>query len=211
MLCRYIDPVAARYTAITKSNACAVTVVGARAAPYVEDKEKHAKYSLGTKKVAYSRTILVEQDDAQSLEQDEEITLMNWGNAIVRKITHSFNPLNAFKNVTAVELELHLQGDVKKTKKKITWLSKDQELIPVELVDFDYLITKDKLDEEDAVEDFLTKETEFRTEAWADCNVAELREGDVMQFDRKGYFRVDRPFLHGKPAVLFQIPTGKSK
>lgn len=135
---------------------------------------------------------------------------MNWGNAIVRNITHSWNPLNN-QTVTGVEVELHLQGDVKKTKKKITWLSKDQELIPVELVDFDFLITKDKPEEDDNIDDLLNHDNKQTTEALADCNVADLKENDYIQFDRKGYFRVDRPFLHGQPAVLFQIPTGKAK
>ena len=62
----------------------------------------------------------MEQEDAQSFEVDEEITLMNWGNAIVRKINHSIIPFS--KTVTGLELELHLQGDVKSTKKKVTWL-----------------------------------------------------------------------------------------
>jgi glutamyl-tRNA synthetase len=134
---------------------------------------------------------------------------MNWGNAIVRKISHSINPLK-LKTVTSLEMELHLQGDVKKTKKKITWLSTDQNLVPVELVDFDYLITKNKLEEEDNYEDFLTPQTEFRTEAQADENVAALKEDDIIQFDRKGFYRVDKPFLNGKPAVFFAIPTGKT-
>jgi glutamyl-tRNA synthetase len=34
------------------------------------------------------------------------------------------------------------------TEKKVTWLSTEgQSLIPVELVDFDYLLTKEKLEE----------------------------------------------------------------
>lgn len=153
----------------------------------------------------------MEQEDAETLEQDEEITLMNWGNAIVRKVERSLlqNPLD--RHITSIELELHLQGDVKKTKKKLTWLSKDQELVPVVLYEFDHLITKDKLEEDDNVDDFLTPVTEIKTEALADCNVADLKEGDIMQFDRKGYYRVDKPFLHGQPAHLFQIPTGKAK
>ena len=62
--------------------------------------------------------------DAASFEQDEEIAMMNWGNAFVRKITRdAADP----KLVTGLEVELHLQGDVKKTKKKITWLSTEQE------------------------------------------------------------------------------------
>ena len=206
---KYIDPVSPRHTAVLKEKVVTAMVRGARAAPYTEDKPKHGKNpDLGTKKVAYSSTIFIDQADAQNFEPDEEITLMNWGNAFVRKISTSLNPLN--RDVTGLELELHLQGDVKKTKQKITWLStQGQELIPVELVDFDYLITKDKLEEDDNVDDFLNEKTEFRTEALADCNVVDLKVDDIIQFERKGYYRVDRAFLHGNPAVLFNIPTGK--
>ncbi|KAL8829513.1 MAG: hypothetical protein Q9170_006138 [Blastenia crenularia] len=207
---KYIDPVAPRHTAVAKENMVTAIVKGARVAPYTEDKPKHGKNpEIGTKKVAYSSEILIDQTDAQAFAQDEEITLMNWGNAIVRSITHSLNPLHR-SLVTDLELELHLQGDVKKTKQKITWLATSgQELIPVELVDFDFLITKDKLEEDDNVDDFLTAKTEFRTDALADGNVVELKEDDVIQFERKGYFRVDRAFRHGEKAVMFLIPTGK--
>lgn len=109
---------------------------------------------------------------------------MNWGNAIVRSISHTM--LGLSRTVSAVDLELHLQGDVKTTKKKLHWLSEDQELIPCELVEFDYLITKDKLEEDDKAEDFLNQKTETRTEALGDCNVAALGEGAFIQFDRKG-------------------------
>jgi len=182
---RHIDPISARYTAIANPDIVPVTVIGARDAPVTEDKEKHAKYSLGTKKVVFSKSIILEQADAASFTQDEEITLMNWGNAIVRKITHSINPLH-LDRITGLELELHLQGDVKKTKKKVTWLSKDQELVPVELVEYDHLVTKDKLGPDDELKDILNPKTEERVEALADCNVADLKEDDVMQFDRKG-------------------------
>ena len=207
---KYIDPVAPRHTAINKSNSVIAVVKGAPATPYAEDKPKHIKNpSLGNKKVCYGPQILIEQEDAQSFAQEEEITLMNWGNAIVRSITHSLNPLS-LSTVTALELELHLQGDFKTTAKKVTWLATDgQELIPVELVDFDFLITKDKIEEDENVEDFLTKETEFRTDGLADCNVADLKEDDIIQFERKGYFRVDKASRLGQPAVLFAIPTGK--
>lgn len=208
---KYIDPVAPRHTAISKNHAVTAHVKGARLAPYTEDKPKHGKNpELGTKKVAYSEEILIEQTDAHTFAQDEEITLMNWGNAFVRKISHSLNPLT-HSTVTALELKLHLQGDVKTTKQKVTWLStKGQELIPVELVDFDYLITKDIIEKEDDIDSCLNDHTEFRSEALADCNVANLQKDDVIQFERKGYFRVDRAFQHGKPAVLFNIPTGKA-
>ncbi|KAL1593774.1 glutamate--tRNA ligase [Paraconiothyrium brasiliense] len=208
---KHIDPVSARYTAIADAAKVPVTVVGAPAGVITEEKAKHVKYDLGKKKVVFSKDIFLEQEDAQSFAKDEEITLMNWGNAIVRNISHSINPLaspSGLKTVTGIELELHLQGDVKKTSKKVTWLSKDQNLVPVELVDFDYLITKDKLEEDDKLEDFLNKNTKTVTKAVADLNVADLKVDDVFQFDRKGYFRLDKAFQHGEPAVAYKIPTG---
>lgn len=212
---KFIDPVAARYTAVDIENKVTCTVVGAPEAVRTEEKDVHAKNTdLGKKKVVYSKNIIIDQADAQSFAEDEEITLMNWGNAIVRKKSYSMNPVNLIKSadqktVTALELELHLQGDVKTTSKKITWLSTDQELVPITLYDFDFLITKDKLSEDDQLEDVLTPVTEFKTEALADCNVAELKKGDIVQFDRKGYFRIDQPLLHGGNVQAFQIPTGR--
>ena len=214
---KYIDPVAPRYTAIESANRVTCTVAGGPAAPKTEDKDLHAKNAeVGTKKVVYSRTITLDQADAATFAQDEEITLMNWGNAIVRKIDHSLNPLQILTNngtrpITHLELELHLQGDFKKTSKKVTWLSEDQELVPVQLYDFDYLLTKDKLEEEDDFDQFLNPNTETLTECVADCNVAGIEEDKIIQFDRKGFFRCDRAFKHGEPAVFFQIPTGKAK
>ncbi|KKY15884.1 putative glutamyl-trna synthetase [Phaeomoniella chlamydospora] len=208
---KHIDPVAPRHVAINKDRAVKCTVKGARVAPLCEDKPKHLKNpDVGQKKVWYSQTIWIEQEDAKSFEDDEEITLMNWGNAIVRSKCKSINPLH-LGDITEMELELHLQGDFKTTEKKITWLSADQEIIPVTLVDFDFLLSKDKLEEDDDWEKFLTPTTEFKTEAFADCNIADVKEHDIIQFERKGYFRCDKPFLHGEPAVFFMIPTGKAE
>merc|ERR1712014_553603 len=141
------------------------------------------------KKVVFSKNIIMDQADAQSFADNEEITLMNWGNAIVRKKTYSLNPVNFVASVagqgerlvTELELELHLQGDVKKTSKKVTWLSQDQDLVPLSMFDFDYLITKEKPDPDDSLEDILNKSTETKTEALADCNVAALKEDAIVQ------------------------------
>ncbi|PYH42724.1 glutamate--tRNA ligase GUS1 [Aspergillus saccharolyticus JOP 1030-1] len=203
---KYIDPVAPRHTALFKNQLVKAKLNGAPAA-YTEDKPKHAKNpAIGTKKVTFSGSILFDQEDAKTFKQDEEITLMAWGNAIVRKIETDA----ATGAVTSLELDLHLEGDFKKTEKKVTWLSADQELVPVELVDFDFLLNKDTMTEEDTLEAVLNPKTEFRDEAVADANVADLKEGDIIQFERKGYYRLDRPYAPGQPAVLFNIPTGKA-
>jgi len=231
---KYIDPVAGRYTAIEKENIVTCNVYGEGISPdgkpIHEIKDLHLKNKdVGTKTVVTSNTLLIDQLDAQSFEKDEEITLMNWGNAFVRGIHYgSSTTQDGVKIVEKLDIELNLQGDFKLTKKKITWLSKDQELIPVVLYDFDYLLSKDKLEEDDVLEDVLNKVTETKTVCLADCNVRGLEEDDIMQFDRRGYFRCDKGFnvrggsriggIDGKveeeigeSAVFFQIPTGKKE
>jgi glutamyl-tRNA synthetase len=201
-----IDPIAPRHTAVEPKDAVKATVVNGPANPYTEDKPKHVKNpAVGSKKVAYSKQLILDQEDVKLFKQDQEITLMNWGNAFVRKITGS-GP------ITEIELELHLEGDVKKTEKKVTWLSTaGQELIPAEAWEFDYLITKDKLEDGDNWEDFFNPNSGSKTDVVCDSNLADLHEGDIIQLERKGYFRVDKVAKDGKPAVLFGIPTGKSK
>ena len=39
-----------------------------------------------------------------------------------------------------------------------------------------------------------------------------MREGDVVQLERRGFFRADKPYRgDGKPLVLFMIPDGKTQ
>ncbi|OJJ08019.1 hypothetical protein ASPVEDRAFT_203236 [Aspergillus versicolor CBS 583.65] len=203
---KHIDPVAPRHTAVFKKDAVKAVLKGGPAAPYTQDKPKHNKNpDVGIKKVTYSSSVLFDQEDAKSFKQDEEITLMNWGNAFVRKIVTDSSGV-----VTELELDLNEKGDFKKTEKKVTWLSADQDLVPVELVDFDHLLNKDLMQEEDRLEDVLNPKTEFREDAIADSNVAYLKEGDIIQFERKGYYRLDKASAPGKPAILFNIPSGKT-
>ncbi|OQE19443.1 hypothetical protein PENSTE_c015G09345 [Penicillium steckii] len=205
---KYIDPVAPRHTAIVSKNAVKAAITNGPASPYTEQKAKHAKNAaVGMKTVAFSKNVLLEQEDVKLFKQDEEITLMNWGNAFVRKITTDADGI-----VTGLDLELNPGGDVKKTEKKVTWLATEgQDLVPVELVDFDYLLKKDSLSEDDKLEDVLNYNTEFRDSAVADGNASQFKVGDIMQFDRKGFYRVDRAAAPGVPAVFFNIPTGKQK
>ncbi|KAJ5275111.1 hypothetical protein N7497_005724 [Penicillium chrysogenum] len=57
------------------------------ATPYTEKRQKHVKNTaLGEKVVAFSSSIVLEQFDARSFKQDEEITLMNWSNASAQNL-----------------------------------------------------------------------------------------------------------------------------
>jgi glutamyl-tRNA synthetase len=131
---------------------------------------------------------------------------MDWGNAIVRS-----KEKNADGKITSVVVDLNLEGDFRKTKKKITWLAQptpEDSLASVALVDFDYLITKKKLEENDDVKDFVTPVSEFKEFRYADANVLELKTGDIIQFERKGYYIYDCEKVGIRE--FFKIPDGKA-
>jgi glutamyl-tRNA synthetase len=103
-----------------------------------------------------------------------------------------------------------LEGDFKTTKKKITWLSTDQDLVQCKLIDYDYLVPTDKFDMDDPQwMEKLTKVTKFESTAVADCNVWDLKVDDVFQFDKKGYFRCDVAPSKDGVAVFIKLPSGK--
>lgn len=134
---------------------------------------------------------------------------MDWGNAIVREINK-----NGAGTVTSITMELHLAGDFKKTEKKITWLSNSADSpkpIAADLVDFDYLLTKKKIEEDDDWLKFVTPVTEFRQETLVDSNCQVLKKGEVIQFERRGYYIVDE-VQNGdssRKMVFFLVPDGK--
>lgn len=201
-----IDPIAARYTAVDTDKMVVADIVGGPREPYIEAKPKHPKNpSMGTKSVIFADRIYLDQADAASFNQDEEITLMSWGNAFVRKISSDDGC------VTSLALELHLEGNVSSTSKKVHWLAAQQKsLVDAELWDFDYLLTKDTLEKTDNLDDFLNPVTSSTIKAVVDRNAATLTKGDAIQLERKGYFRVDETVNENANGrlVLFKIPTG---
>lgn len=114
------------------------------------------------KKVTYSPKFWLEQVDAKDSQPGEEVTLMDWGNVIFDEVARAAD--GTVQHMTA---KLNLDGDFKKTKRKLTWISElsaaDVDVAPpaVELVDYDYLITKKKIEEDEEVQNFLTPVTEF--------------------------------------------------
>ncbi|KAN0077172.1 tRNA synthetases class I (E and Q), catalytic domain containing protein [Tylopilus felleus] len=205
---KVIDPIAPRFWAILKEKCVPVTINGGLTEVEVKTLPLHKKNpEVGEKQTVYSSTILLEQEDAISFEDQEEVTLMDWGNAFVRS-----KVVGKGGEVASLVMELNLDGDFRKTKKKITWLAQPTDshpVIDVTLLDYDYLITKKKLEEEDDVKDFVPPVTEFREEALADANVKTLKAGDIIQFERKGYYIFDGRAEDGKLEFI-RIPDGRA-
>ncbi|PHT41461.1 hypothetical protein CQW23_20315 [Capsicum baccatum] len=203
---KIIDPVCPRHTAVIEERRVLLTLSNGPDDPFVRIIPKHKKYAgAGEKATTYTKRIWIDYDDAVSISVNEEVTLMDWGNTIVKEIQKDQEG-----NVTNLSGILHLEGSVKTTKLKLTWLPESDELVKLSLVDFDYLITKKKLEEDENFVDVVNPCTKKETPALGDSNMRNLKRGDVLQLERKGYFRCDVPFSRPQePIVLFAIPDGK--
>ncbi|KAK9829157.1 hypothetical protein WJX72_004236 [[Myrmecia] bisecta] len=205
---KQVDGTCARHTAVVSDNRVRLTLTNAPEQPEVVSVPRHKKYPpAGVKATTRSKVILLDQEDAQAVSEDEEVTLMDWGNAIVRRIVR-----DAAGVVTSMEGELHLEGSVKTTKLKLTWLADMAELVPLTLTDFAHLINKKKVEETDDFEACVNDVTKWETAALGDANMRNLQRGEVIQLERKGYYIVDQPLVRpSKPVVLFAIPDGRTK
>ncbi|PWA55621.1 Aminoacyl-tRNA synthetase, class I, conserved site-containing protein [Artemisia annua] len=215
---KIIDPVCPRHTAIVEEGRVLLTLTDGPETPFVRMIPKHKKFQgAGEKATTFTKKIWIEQADAKAIEQavakaiaekkppTVEVTLMDWGNAIVEEIKKDSDG-----NVTELIGKLHLEGSVKATQLKLTWLPEINELAPLTLVEFGYLITKKKLDEDEDFIDVLNPDTKKEIAAVGDANMKNLKRGDILQLERKGYFRCDVPFIRPtKPIVLYAIPDGK--
>ncbi|KAJ7104112.1 glutamyl-tRNA synthetase [Mycena belliarum] len=201
---RIIDPTASRFCAILDDRCVSVDVLNGPVEPFTKTVPRHKKNpGIGTKVTTYANRIIVEQVDAASFALGEEITLMDWGNAIVRN-----KLLAADGSVSSLTVDLHLAGDFKATEKKITWLAPTT-TVEVTLLDYDYLISKKKLADGDNWADFVTPTTEFRADAVADANVGDLGGVRIVQFERKGYYAYDGRGADGRLKFI-KIPDGRA-
>lgn len=138
---KIIDPVCPRHTAVIEEKRVLVTLADGPEEPFVRIIPRHKKYEgAGKKCTTYTKSIWIDYADAVSISENEEITLMDWGNAIIKEIKKDQDG-----NVTQLMGVLHIEGSVKTTKLKLTWLPETSELVNLSLVEFDYLITKKKV------------------------------------------------------------------
>jgi glutamyl-tRNA synthetase len=117
---KVIDPIAPRYNAVSLTNRVIVNITNY---PYqafeIVSVPLHPKNPKGAHKaLVRSNTIIIEQDDAKLLTKDMEVTMMSWGNVIVRSILK--DSTGAVASITA---ELNLKGDPSSTQYKLHWVA----------------------------------------------------------------------------------------
>ena len=202
-----VDPICGRHTAVITDKKVPITLVNGPAEPQVEIVLRHKKNpDAGKKAVTKTNKIFIDFEDAKLLAKDMEFTLMNWGNCIIDDIA-----TDASGEVTALTGRLHLEGDFRKTKLKLTWLSDIPDNTTLQLVYYDHLITKKKIEEGDKIEDLVNPDSKKEVMALGDANCRNLQKREIIQLERKGYFIVDEPYLNDKkPIVLNYIPDGRA-
>ena len=227
-----IDKDAKRFMAIDKDENVTLTVTNAPDATenaFLSTDYQPKDPSLGKRVIRIAKHILLEKVDAEGIVVDENIVLLRWGECgfvclqpSCRSICSCPDTLLYLYSVTGVvkitkvdgglEGEYVPDGDFKSAKRKVTWLANVSDNCTCVLTEFDNLVTKDKLDEEDDFEDFINPNTMATTDAFGDPGLKTLQEHEVIQLERRGFYRVDRPYIsEDKPIVLFMIPDGKEK
>jgi len=201
-----IDRVVPRYWAIPVNARVKLTLTnGPEGMEYRGIPFHKQNLELGNKVTHYSSNLWIEEEDAKVVKLGEEITLMDWGNCYIKEIKKEADKI--------VELvgELHLAGDYKTTTWKWTWLSADSvlDLVPVELIEYDFLITKSKIEKDDKLSDYVHPKMKVCTEALGDPNLRLLSKGAKIQLERRGYWICDKPYFNSDKLVLINIPDGK--
>ena len=211
---KVIDKVCPRFTAVSDEGKVMLQLQGEgvpSAAAYRTVPLHPKNADVGTKSVPFTSAVWLERDDADMLAAAEEVTLMKWCNAIVESIEK--DPAG---NVTAVKATLNPSGDVRSTSKKLTWVPAVPTTVPLTLREFDVLLTAERLEEGQDISTVFNTASIADTQAVGEPALSSVKAGDILQLERRGYFRVDTPpkVLHDgsfAPALLFNIPSGKEK
>mmetsp|Transcript_26172 Transcript_26172/g.61596 ORF Transcript_26172/g.61596 Transcript_26172/m.61596 type:complete len:642 (-) Transcript_26172:44-1969(-) len=160
------------------------------------------KPEMGSRVIRFADTVLLENVDVEGIEVGEDIVLLRWGVVRITKV----DPQGG------LEGEHVPDGDFRAAKKKLSWIADVKNNCPVVLQEFDHLVTKDKFEEGDNFEDHINPTTMATTDVIGDAALTTLKEHDIIQLERRGFYRVDKPYMGtDKPLMLIMVPDGRSK
>jgi len=204
---RVIDPIAPRYSAISKGTSCEVLIENGPEPPQSLVVSVHPKSEeVGKKTLWFTKKILIEMDDAKLLKPDEKFTLYKWGNCKVKEIKEANGKLNLIGELLPDDKDF-------KSTKKVTWIPENEGLhIQCKFIEFGNLILKPSLEEEDNVDDFVNPNSKLETDLVGEGEMKGLKKGDIIQIERRGFCYVDQPWTEEKKVLILHfIPDGKTK
>ncbi len=161
--------------------------------------------SMGTRKIPFSRVLYIEQDDFRENPPPKYYRLSP-GQEVRLRYAYFVRCTNVVKDEKTGEVvEIHCTydpetrgGDApdgRKVKATIHWLSAAH-AIPAEARLYDRLFSKANPAEVDEGQDFMDNlnpnSLQVIPNAWVEPSLANAKPGDIFQFERLGYFCVDR-------------------
>lgn len=205
---RIIDPICPRYSAVKIEKASRIVIENGPKEPEVVTVPMNKlNLALGERPLWKSNNVLVDFIDADTLlKVGEKVTLMNWGNVLIK--TKDVQPDGSYLMQGEFLPE---DKDFKKTA-KITWLADGTNLLVAELVEYDHLIKEKKVEEDVEFEDIVNVNSRFSAPYYVDSNIRTLNAGQFIQFERKGYYKIDTVTKEGddfKYSFIY-TPDGKA-
>uniref|UniRef100_A0A904A5I6 Bifunctional glutamate/proline--tRNA ligase n=1 Tax=Anopheles quadriannulatus TaxID=34691 RepID=A0A904A5I6_ANOQN len=208
---KVIDPIAPRYTALESEARVPVNVAGVQ--PGTMQAAVHPKNAdIGTKTVHYGPRVLIDLADAKELKEGENATFINWGNLLIRKVNRGADGVPV-----SVDATPNLDNkDYKKTL-KLTWLCElpADQYTPTYCVYFEHIISKPVLGKDEDFKSYIGHQTRTEVPMLGDPELKRLKKGDIIQLQRRGFFKVDQAYQPASefsgaetPIVLFAIPDG---
>ncbi|XP_063831519.1 bifunctional glutamate/proline--tRNA ligase [Ostrinia nubilalis] len=211
---KVIDPIAPRYTALETSTV-PVNLKGVSSDSSLTVPLHPKNPDVGNKTVWVSPRLLIDQADAKSLKEGENATFINYGNVMIDKIHKAPDG-----TVTSIDATSNLDNkDFKKTL-KLTWLadSKQSPMVETYCVYFDHIISKPLLGKDEDFKQFIGHKTRWEVPMLGEPSLAHVKVGDIIQLQRRGFFRVDAApapvsphTARAAPLVLFHVPDGHTK
>lgn len=201
-----IDNIAPRFMAVVEETAVILNFDNFEGGDKVVcgSKPLHDKNpDLGNKAIQYAKRVYIERGDAKELKVGEKITLKNWGNAVITKCD-----LSGSDYVLHADLKLD-DTDYKGTS-KITWVAVDEATnYRFTMVEYDHLITEKKVDDNTKVQDCVNRNSKFAYTAIGEGAMRNLKKGQHIQIERRGYFFVDSIARDKDLMTLHYVPDGK--
>ncbi len=181
-----IDPIAPRYSAIVKETAVKFILENVEDTIEAKSVPLHPKNeALGSKALIFGKSCWIEKDDADGIVEGEKIALRSYGKVLVTKRAEEDGRLVIYGTLDRED------QDFKKAK-IITWICADDSVTcDITLKEFDHLITKKKVEENDDVKDIVNKESCASYTAIGEGVMKNLKKGDFIQLERRGFFYVD--------------------
>ncbi|CDS37907.1 glutamyl tRNA synthetase cytoplasmic [Echinococcus multilocularis] len=222
---KVIDPVAPRYTALSLSKGGVVPVrIKGQRTDVTKQTPLHPKNpSVGEKTIVLAPIVFVEYADAECFTEGDNVTFVNWGNLRIVKIF-----LNTAGRIYTIDAELNLEDtDYKKTQ-KVTWLADPGTLqnvgdelallTPLSCLTYGNLISKPLIGKDEDFKNFVNHNSVSSEACFGDSQMRNLKKGDIIQLQRKGFYICDQPYRPSHPStwreapcVLIYIPDGATK